>query len=200
MIRELHNQLVSGKKTSVKLTEEYLAVIKEKDSALNAFLTLTEDLALEQAQEVDQKIAKGESIGLLAGIPCAIKDNICVKGQRTTAASRMLDHYISPYDATVITRLKDGNAVIVGKTNLDEFACGSSTENSAYGPTHNPYDFTRVPGGTSGGSTAAVAAKEVVWALGRIDSSAGIILWHRGTETNLWTCVALWAHCDGIKS
>lgn len=166
MIRDLHNKLINREITSVKLTEQYFDAIEKKDKNIFAYLTLTKDLAMEQAKKVDAKIAAGGKIGILEGIPCAIKDNICVQGARTTAASKILDNYIAPYDATVIARLKEAGAVILGKTNLDEFACGSSTENSGYGPTKNPQDFERVPGGSSGGSAAAVAGNMAVWALG----------------------------------
>jgi len=166
MIRELHEKLVKREITSVKLTQDYFDAIEKKDSEILAYLTLTKELAMEQAKFVDEKIAKGEKIGLLEGIPGAIKDCICVDGIRTTAASKILDDYVAPYDATVIKKLKGAGAVILGKTNLDEFAMGSSTENSAYQITKNPIDTARVPGGSSGGSIAAVAADEAVWALG----------------------------------
>lgn len=166
MIRELHEKLISGETTSEKLTEEYFGRIEKKDKDIFAYLTLTKDLALEQAKRADEKIKKGEKIGLLEGIPGAIKDNICISGIRTTAASKILDNYIAPYSATVIEKLNEKGAVFLGKTNLDEFAMGSSTENSGYGPTKNPHDLARVPGGTSGGSTAAVAAGLASWALG----------------------------------
>ncbi|HEX7586591.1 MAG TPA: Asp-tRNA(Asn)/Glu-tRNA(Gln) amidotransferase subunit GatA [Patescibacteria group bacterium] len=166
MIRDLHEKLVNGEITSVQLTEEYFARIQKKDKEIFAYLTLLKESALEQAKKVDKKITNGEKIGILEGIPGAIKDNMCMLGTRTTAGSKILDNYIAPYDATVIKRLKDAGAVILGKTNMDEFAMGSSTENSAYGPTKNPIDSERVPGGSSGGSAAAVAASEAVWALG----------------------------------
>lgn len=166
MIRDLHEKLISGETTSVKLTEEYFDAIEKKDKNIFAYLTLTKDLALNQAKKTDEKIRRGEKTGLLEGIPGAIKDNICISGIRTTAASKILDNYIAPYDATVIEKLNNRGAVILGKTNLDEFAMGSSTENSGYGPTKNPHDLSRVPGGTSGGSTAAVAADMASWALG----------------------------------
>ncbi len=166
MIRDLHNKLISGEITSTKLTEQYFDNIEKNDKKFFAYLTLTKELAVEQAKKVDEKIGKGENIGLLEGIPGAIKDNICIKGIRTTAASRILDNYIAPYDATVIERLKERGAVFLGKTNLDEFAMGSSTERSSYWPTKNPIDTKRVPGGSSGGSAVAVAADEAVWALG----------------------------------
>lgn len=157
---------MNGDVTAVQLTQQSIATIAQKDDELHAFLSVTDELALQAAARVDAKIAQGEKVDLLAGIPCAIKDNVCVAGTKTTAASKMLEHYIAPYDATVAKRLKEHDAVIVGKTNLDEFACGGSTENSAYGPSRNPLDPTRVPGGSSGGSVAAVASDEVVWAIG----------------------------------
>lgn len=166
MIRELHEKLISGEITSEQLTLDYFDVIEKKDKDIFAYLTLTKELAIEQAKKVDAKIARGEKIELLEGIPGAIKDNLCITGVRTTASSKILDNYIAPYDATVIERLKEAGAVFLGKTNLDEFAMGSSTENSAYGVTKNPHDLTRVSGGSSGGSAAAVAAGEAVWALG----------------------------------
>lgn len=166
MIKELHEKLMSGQISSVKLTEQYFDAIKKKDEGVGAYLTLTEELAFQQAEFIDEKIAKGEKVDILAGIPCAVKDNICVDGVRATAASKILDNYIAPYDASVVKSLKKAGAVILGKTNMDEFAMGSSTENSAYQTTRNPVDAERVPGGSSGGSAAAVAAQEAVWALG----------------------------------
>lgn len=166
MIRNLHQKLISGETTSVKLTEQYFDLIEKKDKEIGAYLTLTKDLALQQARFIDEKIKKSEKINILAGIPCAIKDNICIDGVRTTAGSKILDNYIAPYDATVAKKLKEAGAVILGKTNLDEFAMGSSTENSAYQKTKNPVDLERVPGGSSGGSAAAVAGDLAPWALG----------------------------------
>jgi aspartyl-tRNA(Asn)/glutamyl-tRNA(Gln) amidotransferase subunit A len=166
MIRELHEKLINKEITAEQLALNYFDVIEKKDKDIFAYLTLTKELALEQARKVDAKIARGEKIELLEGIPGAIKDNLCIAGVRTTASSKILDNYIAPYDATVIERLEEVGAVFLGKTNLDEFAMGSSTENSAYGVTKNPHDLTRVSGGSSGGSAAAVAAGEAVWALG----------------------------------
>lgn len=166
MIRELHQKLLTGEVTAVQIVEQYFSVITEKEKDLLAFLTLLEKEALSEAHLVDERIERGEEIDLLAGIPGAVKDNILLHGIRATSASKILDSYLAPYDATVITKLKAVHAPIVGKTNMDEFALGSSTENSAYQVTKNPADMTRVPGGTSGGSAAAVAAGEVVWALG----------------------------------
>lgn len=166
MIRELHEKLINKEITSVQLTKQYFDVIEKKDSEIGAYLTLTKKLAMQQAEFVDAKIARGEAIDLIEGIPAAIKDNICVDGVRATAASKILDNYIAPYDATVIKKLKECGAVILGKANMDEFAMGSSTESSAYQITRNPVDTERVPGGSSGGSVAAVAADEAVWSLG----------------------------------
>lgn len=166
MIKELHEKLIKREITSVKLTEEYFERIEKKDKEIGAYLTLTKDFAMKQASFVDEKIKRGEEIGILAGIPCAVKDNMCMEKTRTTAASKILDNYISPYDATVVKKIKESGAVILGKTNMDEFAMGSSTENSAYQKTKNPNDFERVPGGSSGGSAAAVASDEAVWSLG----------------------------------
>lgn len=166
MIRDLHNKLVSGAVTATELAEKYLQTIEEKDGEIGAYLTVLKESALETAAEVDAKLKRGEKIDLLSGIPGAIKDNICIAGARATAGSKILDNYIAPYDATVIERLKKSSAVILGKTNMDEFAMGSSTESSAYQKTKNPVDTERVPGGSSGGSAAAVAAEEAVWSLG----------------------------------
>ncbi len=166
MIRELHEKLVNGETTSVVLTEEYFDAIEKRDGEIGAYLTLTKDEALRTAHEIDEQIRRGENIDMLAGIPCALKDNMCMNGVRTTAGSKILDNYIAPYDATVVKEIKSAGAVILGKTNMDEFAMGSSTESSAYQKTKNPLDASRVPGGSSGGSTAAVAGDLAVWALG----------------------------------
>lgn len=166
MIKSLHEQLKNKEISAVELAERYLASVKGKDGELGAYLTVLEEEALKEARFVDEKIARGEEIDLLAGIPGAIKDNMCMEGTRTTAASKILDNYIAPYDATAVERLKEAGAVILGKTNMDEFAMGSSTETSAYRQTKNPVDPTRVPGGSSGGSAVAVAADMAVFALG----------------------------------
>lgn len=166
MIRDLHQKLVTRECTAIELVEQYFTVLSEKEPSILAFLTLMKDEALAEARVVDEQIARGESIDLLSGIPGALKDNMLTKGIRTTSASKILDNFIAPHDATVVEKLKAVHAPILGKTNMDEFALGSSTENSAYQVTKNPVDVTRVPGGTSGGSAAAVAAGQVVWALG----------------------------------
>lgn len=166
MIRSLHQKLITKEQSAVSLTEQYFSVITEKDGEIGAYLTLLREQALKEARLVDEQIARGEEIDLLAGIPGAIKDNILIAGTRTTSASKILDNYIAPYSATVIEKLQALHAPLLGKTNMDEFAQGSSTEKSAYHITKNPVDVTRVPGGTSGGSAAAVAGEEAVWALG----------------------------------
>lgn len=166
MIRELHKKLLDGETTSVKLTEGYFDAIEKRDGEIGAYLTLMKEPALREAHEVDERIRQGETVDMLAGIPCALKDNMCAVGVRTTAGSKILDNYIAPYDATVVKELKDVGAVLLGKTNMDEFAMGSSTESSAYQKTKNPRDTNRVPGGSSGGSAAAVAGDMAVFALG----------------------------------
>ncbi len=166
MIRDLHEQLKSQDISAVELAERSFKMIDEKEGEIQAFLDVRREQALREAQAVDQKIMRGETIDLLAGIPGALKDNMCVAGERTTAGSKILDNYIAPYDASVVERLRRVDTVMVGKTNMDEFAMGSSTENSAYQRTKNPVDTECVPGGSSGGSAAAVAADMVVWALG----------------------------------
>ncbi len=157
-IAELSKELHAKKISSVELTQQFLDRIKKLDKNLNSFITLTEDHALADAKKADAQIAKGATTPL-TGIPFAHKDIFCTQGIKTSCGSKMLDPYISPYDATVVTRLKDAGTVLLGKTNMDEFAMGSSNENSFYGPVKNPWDLERVPGGSSGGSAAAVAAR-----------------------------------------
>ncbi|MFH1643145.1 MAG: Asp-tRNA(Asn)/Glu-tRNA(Gln) amidotransferase subunit GatA [Patescibacteria group bacterium] len=165
-IKEIHEGLKSKQFLAIDLCNAYLDNIEKKDKEINAFLTVSKDLALSQAGKVDEMIANGEDIPLLAGVPIAVKDLILVKGLKCTAGSKILENYIAPYDATVITKLKEQGIVILGKTNMDEFAMGASGENSAYGPTKNPNDLERVPGGSSSGSAAAVASDMCCFALG----------------------------------
>jgi len=165
-IKQIHQHLLQKDFSARELVGHYLGIIKKEEPKIGAFLAVSEDEALEQADYLDEKIKQGQEVSLLAGAPCAIKDAILVKGQKCTAGSRILENYFAPYDATAVAELKKQGAIILGKTNLDEFAMGSSTEHSAFQVTRNPHDLTRVPGGTSGGSASAVAANECVFALG----------------------------------
>ena len=165
-IHELHEKLIQKEISSVELTRQFIAHRQQVEGDIHAFLSVNDEEALKQAAAVDAKIAAGEKIAALAGIPGAIKDNIVIRGQKCTAASRMLENWTSPYDAGVIERLEANDYVSVGKTNMDEFAMGSTTETSYYGVTRNPWNLGHVPGGSSGGSCAAVAAGECAYALG----------------------------------
>lgn len=162
---ELQDKLKNKEISSVELTKYFLDRIKKHNCELNAYLTVTEDLALEQAAEADRILASESNPGALTGIPFAVKDLFSTQGVRTTASSKILDQFIPVYDATTIKKIRAEKAVMLGKTNLDEFAHGSSTETSAYGPSHNPWDVTRIPGGSSGGSSAAVASGLAPFAL-----------------------------------
>jgi len=165
-IHEAHELLKQKKISSKELTKSILKRIAEIEGKVHACVTIVEDIAMKEAEEVDNYIKTDHEINSLTGIPTLIKDVICTKGVRTTCSSKMLENFIPPYEATVIEKLKMQKAIIVGKTNMDEFAMGSSTEHSAFFPTHNPWDLSRVPGGSSGGSAAAVAADETIYALG----------------------------------
>ncbi|HEY4518633.1 MAG TPA: Asp-tRNA(Asn)/Glu-tRNA(Gln) amidotransferase subunit GatA [Candidatus Paceibacterota bacterium] len=168
-IKKAMESMTSGEFTSEELTQAYLANIKERNGELNAYLSIFED-ALEEAKKVDQMRAKGKKLGPLAGIPMAIKDAFMVKGREVRAASKVLQGHIATYDATAVRKLREAGAILLGMTNMDEFAMGASSENSAYGPVRNPVDTLRVPGGSSGGSAAAVAGG---LALGAIGSDTG---------------------------
>jgi aspartyl-tRNA(Asn)/glutamyl-tRNA(Gln) amidotransferase subunit A len=164
-IHELHARLVAGELTSVDLTRAYLARIAATDDKLNAFITICSEEALAAAAAADRRIAEG-SADLLTGIPLALKDIFCTEGVRTTCASRILENFVPPYDGTTVSRLKERGAVLLGKLNMDEFAMGSSNENSAFGPVKNPWNPETVPGGSSGGSAAAVAARQAAGTFG----------------------------------
>ena len=163
---QMAEALAKGETTSVELTQAHLDRVAEVDGQVKAFLHVDTEGALAQAKDVDARRAKGEKLSPIAGIPLALKDVLAQKGVPTTAGSKILQGWRPPYDSTVVSKLKDAGVVIMGKTNMDEFAMGSSTENSGYGPTFNPWDLTRTPGGSSGGSAAAVSALEAPLAIG----------------------------------
>ncbi len=165
-IRKFHDGLMNKEFTALEIAESFFEYIGERDKDVGAYLSVAKDQALKQAEQADLAVARGEEPGMLAGVPMAIKDNILIQGQPATAGSKILENYTAAYDATVIAKLKTAGAVFLGKTNLDEFAMGSSTENSAFQKTKNPRDLERVPGGSSGGSAAAVAGNMAVAALG----------------------------------
>ena len=165
-VHELQDKLKNGVITVSQITDSYCERINKKEPEIQAFITTYLDEAKEKAKIIEDKINKKEVKSEFAGIPIGIKDNICVKGTRTTCASRMLENFIAPYSATVAEKLDAKNMITLGKLNMDEFAMGSSTETSYFKKTKNPWDLTRVPGGSSGGSAAAVASNEVPWALG----------------------------------
>ncbi len=165
-IKEIRKGLIKKEFSAEELSEAYLDKIEKENDEIFAYLEICRVAAIDQAKAIDKNIEEGEDLAPLAGIPMAVKDNIMVEGVKCTCGSRILENYIAPYDATVIKKIKDQGAVILGKTNMDEFAMGSSTETSAFGPTRNPRDLRRVPGGSSGGSAAAVAADQCAAALG----------------------------------
>jgi aspartyl-tRNA(Asn)/glutamyl-tRNA(Gln) amidotransferase subunit A len=165
-IKEIHKLLISGDRTAVEITQEHLDRIHRLEPQLHSFITITDEFAIAQAQKIDNQIAAGEPLGLLSGVPIGVKDNLCTQGIATSCGSKMLQNFIPPYESTVTQKLGASGAIMVGKTNLDEFAMGGSTENSAMGGTANPWDVSRVPGGSSGGSASSVSAGECVVSVG----------------------------------
>jgi aspartyl-tRNA(Asn)/glutamyl-tRNA(Gln) amidotransferase subunit A len=159
-------QFAAGEVSSVELTRAYLDRIARYDASVRAFLRVDPTLAIARAEDIDRRRKAGKPMGRLAGLPVAVKDVLCTQDEPTTCASRMLENFCPPYDATVVAKLKAADAVLIGRTNMDEFAMGGSNENSAFFPTHNPWDLSRVPGGSSGGSAACVAARMAPLAVG----------------------------------
>lgn len=164
--KELADKIKNKEFSSEEVVKAYIKNIEEKEEILNAFITVNKKEALEKAKEIDEKISKGEKVGVLAGVPISIKDNIITKNIKTTCGSKMLENFIPPYDATVIEKIKEEDGIIIGKTNMDELAIGSTTESSYFGLTKNPHDLNKVPGGSSGGSAVSVIAKEAALSLG----------------------------------
>ena len=195
-VHELQEKEKNKELTIKDITKAYIDRINEKEKDVQAFITLLTSEAMEQAKDIQNKIEKGEIEGNLAGIPIGIKDNLCTKGIKTTCASKMLENFISPYDATVIEKINNENMISLGKTNMDEFAMGGSTEHSYFKKTKNPWNLYKVPGGSSGGSAAAVAANLVPWALGS-DTGGSIrqpasFCRSGWTKTNLWSRIKIW--------
>ena len=191
-VAEMEQEMEKGRLSAREAAQAYLRQIEQKEPEIGAFLLVQKEQALRQAEQIDARRAKGQNLGALAGIPMALKDNLCTRGIPTTCASKMLENFIPPYDAHVAERL--GDCVLLGKLNMDEFAMGSSTENSHFKITRNPANPSYVPGGSSGGSAAAVAAGEAAFGLGywRLYPAAGSLLRSCGHEAHIWAGIPLW--------
>ena len=163
---EIREKIANKELSAVEVTKAVFERIEKKDKIINSFVSLRKEKALEEARIIDEKIAKGEKVGTLAGVPVSIKDNMVSEGDLTTACSKILSNYIGVYDATVVKKLKEADAIIIGKTNMDEFAMGGTTRTSYHGLTKNPWDITKVPGGSSGGAATSIAAQECFISLG----------------------------------
>ncbi len=201
-IQEISDGLKTKQFSSAELTNHLLGRIDSLDKQINSFITVTADLAREQAKFADDLRAKGDSRPLL-GVPMAHKDIFCTQGVLTTCGSKMLYNFVSPYNATIVENIQNAGMVSLGKLNMDEFAMGSDNEKSYYGAVHNPWDLGRVPGGSSGGSAAAVAAGFVPVATGS-DTGGSIrqpasFLWDYRHQAHLWACVSLWHDCLCVK-
>ena len=194
-VHELQEKLAKKELTVTEITKAYADRIAEKEDDVQAFVTVLTDSAIKQAKEIDEKRERGEATSNLAGIPIGIKDIICTKGVRTTCSSKMLENFIAPYDATVMEKINEEEMIDLGKLNMDEFAMGGSTEYSYFKKTRNPWNLNKVPGGSSGGSAAAVAANMVPWALGtdtggsiRQPSSLCRAKTYIRTSIKIWCC------------
>ena len=201
-VKEILTAIKNKDVSVIELTSNYLDKIKERDDELNCFITLTEEFALNKARKIDEEIAKNK-VRALSGLPIAQKDIFCTKNIKTSCGSKMLDNFVSPYNATVIEKLNNAGTIMLGKTNMDEFAMGSSNETSFYGPVKNPWDTEYVPGGSSGGSASAVAARISPCSTGT-DTGGSIrqpasLVWNMWIKTDLWKSVKIWNDCICIK-
>ena len=195
-VHELQEKLKNKELRITDITKAYADRINEKEKDVEAFVTVLSDEAIKEAEEIQNKVESGEITSQYAGIPIGIKDNLCTKGIKTTCSSKMLENFVSPYDATVVEKLQDEGIISLGKLNMDEFAMGASTEYSAFKKTRNPWNLNMTPGGSSGGSAAAVAADMVPWALGS-DTGGSIrqpasFCRSSGIKTNIWFSIKIW--------